>query len=241
MVRRISKLLSPLWLVLLSLGVGGCQRPGHPDRFECINRPVYAFNKAADRVVLRPVARVYEALIPKPLQTGVSHFFQNLASIPSAANNLLQANGSAACTELARFLINSTWGVGGLFDLAGTRGLVASKQDFGLTLAKWGYRDSSYLVLPFLGPSTVRDGVGRLGTYAMSVPTYLHSVRVRNTLLGLNYVSLRASLLKLDSSLEQAVDEYIFVREAYLQHRQSEMAGKGPRVSTPSSLDGPPE
>ncbi len=237
------KRLSSFCLALTILGMGGCCHRTSYDPFECINRPVYALNKAADRVLLKPAATLYATVIPKPLQTMVGNFFQNLGEIPSAANDLLQGNVAGMRTDLARLLINSTWGVGGLFDLAGTRGINARKQDFGLTLAKWGYKDSSYLVLPLFGPSTVRDGVGRGVTYYMGVPAHLHSVRLRNQWFGLYYLSLRASLLKTDSALKDAVDEYIFVREAYLQRRQSEIAGGGygRPSSSPAELDGPPE
>lgn len=237
------KRLSILLLAVATFGIAGCCRPGSPDRFECINRPVYALNKAADRVAFKPAARVYEALVPRPLKTMVSNFFQNLNELPSAGNDLLQGNLSGMCTDLSRFLINTTWGVGGLLDLASTSGSKARKQDFGLTLATWGYKDSFYLVLPFFGPSTVRDGVGRIGTYSMGITSHLHSVRLRNELLALNYLSIRASLLKTDSALNDAVDEYIFVREAYLQHRQAEIEGKEYTTASTSfiPLDGPPE
>ncbi|MBP6104295.1 MAG: VacJ family lipoprotein [Gammaproteobacteria bacterium] len=232
-----------LLLAVATFAMAGCCRPGSPDRFECMNRPVYAFNKAADRVAFKPAARVYEALVPRPLKTMVGHFFQNLSELPSAGNDLLQGNLSGMRTDLSRFLINTTWGVGGLFDLASTGGSKARKQDFGLTLATWGYKDSSYLVLPFFGPSTVRDGLGRIGTYSMGVTSHLHSVRLRNELLALNYLNIRASLLKTDSALNDAVDEYIFVREAYLQHRQAEIEGKEYTTASTSfiPLDGPPE
>jgi len=238
------KQLSMLLLIVATFGMVGCCRSGSPDRFECINRPVYALNKAADRVAFKPAARVYKALVPRPLKTMVSNFFQNLGELPSAGNDLLQGNLSGMRTDLARFVMNTTWGVGGLFDWASLRGPVARKQDFGLTLAAWGYKDSSYLVLPFFGPSTVRDGVGRIGTYSMGITSHLHSVRLRNQLLAVNYLSIRASLLKTDSALNDAVDEYVFVREAYLQYRQAEIEGKKGYTtsSTPFiPLDGPPE
>lgn len=220
MSMRLKKSQKFLFALLIAFLLVGCQKPNNPDRFECFNRPVYAFNKAADRVIVKPVAQVYQNLIPQAIRFMVSNFFQNLNELPSMGNDLLQGNFAGFRTDCSRFLINTTWGVGGLVDLAGTHGLQARKQDFGLTLARWGYRESSYLVLPFLGPSTVRDGMGRVGTYYMSAPSYLKSVRLRNELLGLNYLDIRSSLLKTDAALKEAVDEYIFVREAYLQNRQ---------------------
>jgi phospholipid-binding lipoprotein MlaA len=244
MFKILKKLLI---LTVLGLSIAGCQKPHSPDRFECFNRPVYAFNKAADRVVLKPAARIYQGIIPKPLRLMVSNFFQNLNEIPSMGNDLLQGNFAGFRTDASRFLINSTWGMGGLVDLAATRGFDPRKQDFGLTLARWGYQDSSYVVLPFLGPSTVRDGIGRVGTYYMGVPAYLKSVRLRNSLLGLNFIDTRASLLKIDPALSEAVDEYIFVREAYLQNRQAQISASssqgldGNTATTVPVLSEPPE
>ena len=233
-----------LLLAILQLW-GCCGRANSPDRFECINRAVYGFNKTADRIVIKPTARAYDALVPSPIRTLVSNFFQNLSEIPNIANDLLQGNFSSARKDTARLILNSTWGLGGLLDVAQGGGLARNHQDFGLTLARWGYKDSSYLVLPFLGPSTVRDAVGLAGTYYMGVPAYLKSVAWRNRLLIANFIDTRASLLKAESAMSGAVDEYVFVREAYLQHRQYELnnesAAQGPGGLPETSLSEPPE
>lgn len=236
------KLLKGLSLPLLATGcLSGCGHP--PDRFEPINRAIYQFNKAADRVVIKPVARAYEALIPKPIQISAGNFFQNLSEIPNIGNDILQGNFSNARKDAARFIINSTWGIGGLLDVAQSGGMGRNHQDFGLTLVHWGYKDSSYLVLPFLGPSTVRDGIGRMGTYYMGIPAYLKSVSLRNRLMLTNFVDIRASLLKTDAVMSGAVDEYVFVREAYLQYRQYEISNQRSTSSglQDITLEGPPE
>jgi len=220
----------------------GCS--GNPiDRNEYVNRAVYRFNKVADRIVVKPIARTYEALIPKPIQTMVGNFFQNLGEIPNMGNDILQGNFAGLSQDTARFLINSTWGVGGLLDVAamGKPGLEARHQDFGLTLAKWGYKNSDYLVLPILGPSTFRDTIGRVGTYYMSAPAYLKSVSLRNGLLAVSFVDTRASLLKAEPLIEESVDEYVFIRDAYLQHRADQMKGEVSATAESAPLAGPPE
>lgn len=240
---QIAKKLKLIGLLLLAIMTSACQKPGSRDQLECLNRGIYGFNKNADRVVLKPVARVYEAVIPDPLRRMVSNFFQNLSEIPTVANDLLQGDFAHARADTARFLLNSTWGMGGLFDIAKARtGLEHHPQDFGLTLAKWGYKNSQYLVLPFFGPSTVRDGIGRAGTLYMSVPWHLKSVRLRNALWIAQFIDARANLLKVEPALDEAIDEYIFVRNAYFQYRDQLIKGERTPEETQEMLDeGPPE
>jgi phospholipid-binding lipoprotein MlaA len=148
-----------------------------------------------------------------------------------------------AGSNTTRFLLNSTWGLGGVFDVAAAGGLEPRRQDFGLTLAKWGYQESTYIVLPFLGPSTVRDTIGRFVTYEMGLPAHLKSVAWRNRLIIGNYVDTRMSLLKVDPLMEEAVDQYIFARDAYFQHRTYEIGDKeaGSIANREIKLEGPPE
>lgn len=232
-------------MLVIAQGSGCCGKANSPDRFECINRAIYGFNKTADRLVIKPTARAYDALIPSPIRTLIGNFFQNLSEIPNIGNDILQGNFSLARKDTARLILNSTWGIGGLLDVAQSGGLARNHQDFGLTLARWGYKDSSYLVLPFLGPSTVRDAIGRAGTYYMGVPAYLKSVAWRNRILLANFIDTRASLLKAESVMSGAVDEYIFVRDAYLQHRQYALNNEGVAATTgglpETSLSEPPE
>lgn len=222
--------------------LSGCGQSPSVDRFEKLNRSTYAFNKGLDRVLIKPVSRAYEAILPKPIQTMVGNFFQNLSEIPNVGNDILQGNLYNAQYDTARFLVNSTWGLGGLFDVAGKKGLERHHQDFGITLAKWGYKESSYFVLPILGPSTIRDGVGLAVTYEMGVPAHLKSVKLRNGLLVLNFIDTRASLLKAEPLIGEAVDEYVFIRDAYLQHRKYAISGEKEEANTEeTTLEEPPE
>jgi phospholipid-binding lipoprotein MlaA len=240
------KLAKKFHLLCMSsaLACSGCVNPPDSiDRFEAINRPIYNLNRTADRYVLKPAARIYEGILPKPIQQGVGNFFQNLSEIPNVANDLLQGKFSLARADASRFIVNSTWGIAGIFDAAskGVNPIPRHHQDFGMTLAKWGYRDSSYLVIPLFGPSTIRDGIGKLGTYSMGVPAYMRSVRWRNRLFALNMLQTRAALLKAEPAIGEAVDEYVFVRDAYLQHRQYEIKGHMNVEDREAKLQGPPE
>lgn len=243
--KYITWISKTLGAILLICQIAGCGKPNSVDRFECFNRPVYHFNKAVDTVALKPVARIYEALIPKPLQRMVSNFFQNLGEAPNVANDILQGKFSAAGSDMARLLLNSTWGLGGLFDVAskGKPGIPKRYQDFGITLAHWGYTNTAYLVLPLLGPSTVRDGIGQVGNRYMSSPTYLSHVRLRNGLLALQVIERRTALLKTDPAISESVDEYVFVRNAYLQHRQYQITARQVNGNAAAEvlLDEPPE
>lgn len=240
-IKEFVQYLKWVGILVAAAVLGGCGQSPSVDRFEKLNRSTYAFNKGLDRVLLKPVARAYEAILPKPIQTMVGNFFQNLSEIPNVGNDILQGNLYNAQYDTARFLVNSTWGLGGLFDMAGKK-FERHHQDFGLTLAKWGYKESSYFVLPILGPSTIRDGVGIAVTYEMGIPSHLKSVKVRNSLLVLNYVDTRASLLKAEPLIGEAVDEYVFIRDAYLQRRKYLISGeKEEEASDEVKLEEPPE
>lgn len=238
-------------VLLVSSQLLGCLVQNDIDRFECLNRPIYNLNKKMDTYALKPLARIYEGVLPKQMRQMVGNFFQNLSEVPTVGNDLLQGQFAVARQDTARFLLNSTWGIGGLFDVAakgGAKGgIPRHHQDFGLTLAKWGYRNSSYIVIPFFGPSTVRDGIGKLATYNMSIPAHLKRVRWRNRLFGLSALDTRASLLKAEPAIDEAVDEYVFVRDAYMQHREFEITGEKHHETEDSvmtrekTLQGPPE
>lgn len=218
------------------------------DPFEPFNRKVHAFNTVFDNLVLRPPARVYKAVIPAPVRTCVNNFYTNLDMIPTVANDLLQAEGKWAIKDTWRFFVNSTLGVGGLFDVASKFSLPPHSNDLGLTLAKWGDKKSPYLVIPFLGPSTLRDGAGWLFQFAIYSPyVYIHDDRIVYGLLGLRYVDLRSQYLETDHLMDQALDKYTFLRDIYLQHRnylingtQPAAAGTTPAESSkgdPSSIE----
>jgi len=212
-----------LALLFSTLTLIGCSKATkHPqDPFENYNRVVFGFNKTADKVILKPVSYIYLKYLPQPLQLGIGNFFDNLREIPNVANDLLQGKFAYATHDTTRFLINTTIGVFGFFDPAASLGLEHRKEDFGQTLYTWGYKNSAYLVLPFLGPSSVRDTIG-LGVdyFALSIWPWIDS-DWKFILLGIDYVDLRARLLRKEVVLDVlAVDEYVFMRDAYFQHRE---------------------
>ncbi|CAM4437735.1 MAG: Intermembrane phospholipid transport system lipoprotein MlaA [Legionella sp.] len=211
-----------------SLALAGCVSKGtNPaDPYEPFNRKVYKFNSALDKVVLKPSAKVYRAVLPAFVRKGVNNFYSNLDLIPTVGNDLLQAEGKWAIRDTWRFLINSTLGVGGILDVAKEFSLQPHSNDLGLTLAKWGDKNSPYLVLPFLGPSTIRDGAGWLFQFALYSPyVYINEDAVVYSLLALRYVDLRSQLLATDRIMDEALDKYAFMRDAYLQHRNYLISG----------------
>lgn len=221
-------------LALLALALaGGCATTGgnveEPygapayDPFEPVNRAVYAFNEGIDRFLAKPVARGYRAVVPRPVRRGVSNFFANLWEPSIMVNNLLQGKFTHAASDLGRFLANSTLGIFGLFDVASGMGLERHNEDLGQTLGVWGFGEGPFLVLPFFGPSNIRDGTGLYGDLQMYPPTHLNDESTRWTAYVLDAVNTRAQLLDAGEILEQAAgqDPYVFVREAYILRRRS--------------------
>jgi len=190
------------------------------DPWEGWNRKVHRFNNALDRAVTKPVARGYVRVVPRPVRTGVGNVFSNLGQPVSALNALFQGKPKNAGQSLARFALNLTLGIGGLFDPASDANLPKGNEDFGQTLAVWGWKHSRYLELPLLGPRTVRDSFGMGGDIAASPMRQIDDKPTRYGLAGLSLVSARAQLLSIDSLREGAVDDYILVRDAWLQRRQ---------------------
>ncbi len=199
-----------------------CNKPTDTrDPLEAVNRATFAFNKTIDNVIAKPLSYVYLKYLPQPFQTGIGNFFDNLRELTTVANDLLQFKIGYAAHDTSRFLINSTIGIGGLFDPASALGLEHHKEDFGLTLTHWGYKKSAYLILPFLGPSTVRDTIG-LGVdyYGLSIWPWIYNDWKKYGLLALDYLDMRAGILRREAVLDVlAVDEYAFMRDAYFQHR----------------------
>jgi phospholipid-binding lipoprotein MlaA len=192
----------------------------HPDDpWEPFNRSVYAFNSAADRAVLRPVARGYDAVTPEPVQRGVSNFFRNLRSPVIMINLLLQGRPGDLEDEFQRFVTNTIYGVGGLFDVASAGGIEKHEADLGQTLAGWGWEESRYLMLPLLGPSTVRDTWGRGGDSLADLAWQRAYQEGAYGLLALRIVDIRAGLLPLDAELAAAYDEYVLMRDGWMQRR----------------------
>lgn len=190
------------------------------DPFERVNRGTYAFNSAVDRAVLRPTARVYHKITPDPVETGVSNFFDNLEGPLNIVSNLLQGKFKASLSDTGRLLLNTTLGLGGLFDPASDAGLEKHDEDFGQTFGRWGMGPGPYLMIPFLGPSTVRDGIGRVPDALSNPMRYIEEDKVRYGLVGLSVIDMRTRLLSVDDALNQAYDPYAFLRNAYLQRRQ---------------------
>lgn len=223
-LRKLSLLGLGCFCLLLS-GCASTRRvsASHPgsvkDPFEGYNRAVYSFNTYVDKIVYKPIAHAYRFVVPHLVDKGVGHFFANLGMIPTVANDLLQADFNDALSDSWRFLVNSTVGLGGILDVATPLGIANHSQDFGLTLAKWGVRETPYLVLPFLGPTTLRDCFSIPVDHYLSPWPYVDSREVRNGLLALKVVQTRARLLKTDKLIAQAFDPYAFVRDAYLQQR----------------------
>ena len=208
--------------------LAGCAGPNPRDPYESYNRAMFTFNDKVDTYALKPVATVYRDVTPSFVQTGVGNFFGNLSDAWSGVNNLLQGKGEDGMTDITRFALNSTLGVLGLFDIASPAGLEKHKEDFGQTLGVWGLESGPYLVLPLLGPSTVRDTVALPADWAGNIWQYKDPVHVRNIGTGVNVVDTRASLLDAGSLFEDAaLDRYEFLRDGYLQRRESQVFPDG--------------
>lgn len=229
MVAKQSGIFARVLVVLATLALlTGCAgrvavEDRHPDDpWEGFNRGVFTFNDALDRAVLKPVARGYRWATPQPVQTGVGNFFSNLGEIRTTLNSLLQGKPGNAGRSTSRFLINSTVGIAGLWDVATPMGVSAEREDFGQTLGVWGVGEGPYLVLPLLGPSTARD-TGGLPLDMVTYPTYyVENDKVRYGLTALRIVNLRAGLLDHEELIRG--DRYTFIRDAYLQRRRFEVS-----------------
>ena len=210
-----------LFVLLSALGCASAHASngGDPrDPWEGFNRGVFAFNDTADEYLVQPVARGYRKVTPAIIDQGIANFFNNIGEIKNMLNDLLQGKGRDAAVDSARFLINTTVGVVGFFDVASYIGLDRESEDFGQTLAVWGVGPGPYLVLPFLGPSTVRDGAGRgVDSYA-SVTGTIDPEAARYGMEVLDLLQVRASLLATESLVSG--DKYIFFKDAYLQRRE---------------------
>lgn len=192
------------------------------DPLEGYNRAMYKFNDAVDTAVLKPVAKGYDFVVPDPISQGVSNFFSNLNDITVIINDLLQGKFHQAYKDTHRFVVNTTVGVGGIFDVASLSGLNKNNEDFGQTLGVWGADPGAYIVLPFFGPRNVRDTFGLIGDMFTDPVMYVEGDDARWALIGTRVVDTRAQLLKAEKVLDEAaLDEYSYVRDAYMQRRQN--------------------
>jgi phospholipid-binding lipoprotein MlaA len=220
---RTGTFAAAVWVLVCSFAGCAALPPGsvrdprdHAERF---NRAMFKFNTTLDHAVLRPVARGYVRTVPAMVRTGISNFLSNLGYTRTIGNDIFQARARDFGRDVARLILNTTVGLGGLLDPATRVGLVRHDRDFGQTLGKWGVHTGSYLVLPFLGPSDIRDAIGTVPDRFMTVDGYIHEASLSVGLFSMRTLDKRAAALPSDAALESAYDPYAFVRSAWLQLR----------------------
>lgn len=213
-------------LLIATLLLCGCATtqsqlaPSPRDPYERMNRSIYHFNDTMDRAFLKPAAKGYRAVVPQPVRKGLGNALSNLSYTTTLANNILQLKLGNAMEDLSRLIINTTIGIGGLWDPATKMGIPRNDEDFGQTLGRWGVPSGPYVMLPFFGPSTVRDAPG-LGVDILVTDGshYIEEDKIRYSVLGLEVLDMRVRLLPLDETLAGTYDPYAFIRNAYLQRR----------------------
>jgi phospholipid-binding lipoprotein MlaA len=224
-------------MVLVMLFATGCASMGEKDPYEKFNRQVFTFNDAIDRNALKPAATTYKAVMPEVAQIGVSNFFGNLSDVWTGANNLLQGKAVNGLSDFGRVLVNSTVGIAGLFEVASKAGLPKHDEDFGQTLGYWGVPSGPYLMLPLLGPSTLRDASAlpidmKADPWAMGASG---NVKLAGSLLRV--VDHRAGLLEASELVDAAaLDRYEFIRDGFLQRRLSKVSD-GAMSSSPTGVE----
>jgi len=221
-MHRLRALFGIVVLALLLAGCAGTQsRNTDPvnDPWEGYNRKVFAFNEGMDKV-FRPIAVGYDKIMPDPMQRGVGNFFRNLDAPVTYVNQVLQGKFKQSISTLGRFLVNSTFGLFGFFDIASQMGIPFYNEDLGQTMATWGYDNSRYLMIPFFGPSTFRDGSGRLAdSFYHPVGVAIHGYN-RWGMLIFRGIDTRARYLSQDEELNSAYDPYVLMRDVWLQNRE---------------------
>ncbi len=227
---------------LAAILISGCaatpaeQRVEH-DPWEGLNRSTYRFNEVVDGATLKPIARGYVKVVPEPVRNSVTNFSRNLATPGSALNSFLQGKPADGFSELTRFVLNSTFGIGGLFDPARHAGLQPKSEDFGQTAAVWGVPAGPYFVLPFLGPRTVRETL-TLPLDIMTDPLHHYdNSSVRTKVWALRLIDLRARVLPLEDLLRDSSDPYVTMRESYLQNREFEIYDGDPPMDDDDFYD----
>ncbi len=205
-------------LLVFAVSIPVQAQEANPDPWENMNRRLHKLNDFADRVVLKPAATGYKKVMPGPAYRAVGNVYDNIRDVNDGFNNLLQGNIHAGVSDFLRVVINTTLGVGGLFDPATKFGLEDHNEDFGQTLAKWGVPPEPYVVIPFIGPATVRDVLSRPIYTSADAVRYLQPVSHRNTVYGMRLIHVRSELFAAESVIFG--DRYIFIRDAYLQRRE---------------------
>lgn len=214
-----------LCLLLSALLLTACATPqNNYDPLESINRPIHRFNDTVDRYALKPVATGYRDYTPKPVKTGIGNFFGNISDLFTIPPALLQGKLYEAEVNLIRVVVNTTVGVAGLFDVASKMDMPKAEADYGQTLAKWGVGAGPYLVLPFLGPTSARDTINPITSFAINGPTTLiNDWGGKAAYIGTNAIHIRAQLLPLDRMLADQPDPYAYMRDAWLQRRWNQV------------------
>ena len=220
--QKFSNLLKGALLIVVMLSApGAALAEPTPDPLQPFNRAMFTFNDAVDRVFFRPLAVGYRAVLPQPVRNGVNNFFNNLRAPTTLLNDILQGKPKRAQETINRFLVNSTIGLLGFVDIATRLGFPEHQEDYGQTLAVWGVPAGPYIVLPLLGPSTLRDAVGKVPEFYIADPLWEpDDTAVTIARFSVRAVDIRSRLLDLDRVIKMQVDPYLFFRETYLQNRQ---------------------
>lgn len=221
MTRKFVMLLAMVASVTALAGCAHSPATQPNDPLEPVNRAMFSFNQTLDQYILRPAASGYHKITPDPVETGVGNFFDNATAPVTIVNSLLQLQWQSFNMALGRFIINTTVGIGGLFDVASALNIKDPDEDLGQTLGYWGLGRGAYLTLPFFGPSSGRDFVGDVGDSFLDPINYIDSLAVRLSLKALYILNKRASFLAFDQVLKQQFDPYIFVRSYYLKSRHA--------------------
>jgi phospholipid-binding lipoprotein MlaA len=228
-MNALHRILTPA-IAGAALLAGCAPAPSRVDPFEPWNRAMYSVHETVDSAVIKPVAQAYVKNTPEPVRSGVSNFFGNIDDLFSGINDVLQGKPDRAGDAIGRVLLNSTFGIVGIFDLASMAGIPKENTDFGITFGKWGAPDGPYLFIPLFGPTTVRDGTGWVVRIYASPIGFIDESAVRWSLWGLGYLDTRAQLLDSETVLDTAaIDKYRFLRNAYLRARRYKLYdGKPP-------------
>lgn len=224
MTRKAIPWRARLCVLALALSCSACATTGsmeeYTDPFEKYNRAVYKFNDTVDRAFLKPVAEGYRKVVPGVVRKSVGNFFRNLLEPTTIINDILQGKFEQALSDSVRLLFNTSFGVLGLFDVATGIGIEPHQEDFGQTFAVWGFKPGPFIMLPFIGPTNVRDGIGLIPYYFATDPRlYSDNTTLNLSLLVLNAVDSRAQLLSGSKLLELQLDPYAFLRDVYSQRR----------------------